>query len=224
MPALDEHDVLDRRCAGERFVGHPLQWHHLTAPVAAICGHEDLGLLIVDAIAQRLRAEAAKDDAVDSADSGAGEHRNRQLRDERQIDGDTIAARDAERLEDVGELTDLAKEVPVRQRPAVARFTFPDDCGLVATRRPHVPIDTVHAGVQLAAREPFRVGRLPLEHGVPGLRPVELAREGGPERLWIAGRLFVDGCVAHVGALGESRRRIEMTRFLQQRVDIGLVG
>ena len=63
---------------------------------------------------QRLRREAAEDDGVRRADPGAGEHRDRQLRDHRHVDRDPVALLDAELLERVGGLLDLAMEVARR--------------------------------------------------------------------------------------------------------------
>ena len=91
IAALDDDDVLDRRRSLERLVGNLLERHDLAAAIAAIGGDEQLGLLVVDAVAQRLGAEAAEDDAVDGADPGAGEHRNRELGDERHVERDAIA-------------------------------------------------------------------------------------------------------------------------------------
>ena len=93
-----------------------------------------VALCVVDAIAQRLGAEAAEHHAVDRADARARQHRDGQLRDERQVDRDAIALLHAERLEDVGELADLAVQIEVGQRPAIARLAFPDERGLVAAR------------------------------------------------------------------------------------------
>ena len=120
-----------------------------------------------------------------------------------------IAALDAERLEDVGELADLPVEVEVGQRSAIARLAFPDERRLVAPRATDVAIDAVDAGVQRAADEPFRVRWLPLEHARPRRGPLELRREGRPEGLGIALGACVDVLVAHVGLRAERGGRLE---------------
>ena len=153
--ALHDDDVLDRRRACQRLVGHLLERHDLAAAIAAVGGDEQPCLRVVDAIAQRLGAEAAEDDAVDGADAGAGEHRDRQLGHERHVERDAIALLDAERLQDVGELADLAMEIEVGQRAAIAGLAFPDERGLVAARRADVAIEAVDADVELAADEPL---------------------------------------------------------------------
>ena len=66
---------------GDRFVGDLLQRDDLPAAVAAVGGDQQAAGGIVDAIAQRFGAEAAEDDAVDRADAGAGQHRDRRARE-----------------------------------------------------------------------------------------------------------------------------------------------
>ena len=90
-PALHDDDVLDRRRVRERLVGHLLERHDLAAAIAAVGGDEQRGLRVVDAIAQRLGAEAAEDDAVDRADARAREHRDRELGNQRHVERDAIA-------------------------------------------------------------------------------------------------------------------------------------
>ena len=145
VPPLHDDDVLDRRRVGERFVGDALQLHDVAAPVAAVGGDEEARLLVVDAIAQRLGAEAAEDDAVDGADARAGEHRDRELGDQRQVDRDAVAFLDAERSQHVRELADLAVQLPVGQRALVAGLAFPDDGGLVPAPRADVAVEAVDA-------------------------------------------------------------------------------
>ena len=92
LPPPHDDDVLDRRRLGERFVGDLLQRHDAAAAIAAVGGDEQPRLRVVDAIAQRLGGEAAEDHAVHRADARAGEHRDRELGNERQVDRDAIAA------------------------------------------------------------------------------------------------------------------------------------
>ena len=74
---------------------------------------------------------------------------------------------DAQPLEDVGELADLAVQILIAQHAAVARLAFPDDGGLVLARPVEVAIEAVVAGVELAADEPLGVRLVPDEHLVP---------------------------------------------------------
>ncbi len=183
LQPLDDDHVLDRRRALERHVGHLLERHHLAAAPAAVGGDEQRGLRVVDAVAQRLGAEAAEHHRVHRADARARQHGDRQLGHERQVERHAVALLHAQRLEDVGELADLPVEVEVGERPAVARLAFPDDRGLVAPRAAHVAIDAVDAGVERAAEKPLRVRRLPLEHLRPRREPLELRARTPPRSL-----------------------------------------
>ena len=155
---LHDDDALDRRRAFQGLVGDLLERHDLAPAVPAVGGDEQFRFLIVDAVAQRLGAEAAEDDAVHGADARAGQHGDRQFGNERQVDRDAVALLHAERLQDVRELAHLPVEVEVRERAALTGFAFPDERGLVAARPPDVAVDAVDADVEPAADEPFRVG------------------------------------------------------------------
>ena len=190
--ARDDDDVLDARRFAQRIVGHLLERHDRPAPVAAIGGDEQARLRVVDAIAQRLGGEAAKDDGVHRADARAGQHRDRQLGDERHVERHAVALADAEPLEDVGELADLAVELEVGQRAAIAGLALPDEGRLVAAPGADMAVEAIGADVQLAADEPLRVRRIPLEHLRPGLNPLELLGEVLPERFRVRRRPGVD--------------------------------
>jgi hypothetical protein len=168
---------------------------------------------------------AAEDHTVHGTDASAREHRDGELGNERQVEGNAVAALDAERLQGVGEGADLAIQVPVGQRPAIARLAFPDNRSLVPARGAYVPVEAVRAGVELAADEPARVGRRPLEHGVPWLDPFELAREGLPEAFRVGQRTIVDPGVGDVGGLLPRLGWWKAAIFLQQGGDFvhGLV-
>ena len=208
--------MLDRRCIGERFVGDFFQRDDAAAAVAAVGRDEQLALRVVDAVAQRFRAEAAKDDAVDRADAGAGEHRDRELGNQRQIDRNAIAFRHAERLQDVRERANLGVQLGVRQRAAIARLAFPHERRFGAARSGQMTVEAVDAGVDLSADEPLRVRRLPVEHRVPRPRPFELAREPRPERLRITLGLSVDALVARDGLRTKLRGRRERAVFAEE--------
>ena len=140
---------------------------------------------------------------------------------ERHVDRDAVALDHAQRLEHVGELRDLAVEREVGQRAALARLAFPDEGGLVAARTADVTVDAVDAGVELAAHEPLRVGRRPLEHRVPRPHPLEFLREAGPEGLGIGGRARVDLGVVDVGGGAERGARLEAAVLAEEGVDLG---
>ncbi len=219
IAAPHDDDVFDARGFLQRVVGHLLERNDSAAPVAAVGGDEQLCLRVVDPIAQRLGREAAEHDRVHRADAGAREHRDGELGDERHVERHAIALADAERLQHVRELADLPVEIEVGQRPAIAGLAFPDERRLVAAPGADVAIQAVGADVQLAADEPLRMRRIPVEDLGPRLDPLELTRELGPERLGILRRPRVDLGVRHVGRGAELGRGFERTILVQQRVD-----
>ena len=218
--ALDDDRRLDRRRVGERLVGVLLEPDRLAAPIAAVGGDQDLGPAVVDPARQRLRREAAEHDRVRRPDPGAGEHRDRQLGDHRHVDRDPVAGLDAELLERVGRLADLALEVAEGQRPGVARLADPVVGDLVAQAALDVAVDAVVGDVELAAGEPLRERQLPFERLVERLRPVDpLAGALRPERLEVGLRLGVQ-VGGRVGLGGEGRVGREEPRLGEEVFDL----
>ena len=137
------------------------------------------------------------------------------------VDGDAVAFLDAERLEGVGELLHFDVELGVGEAADFAGLAFPDEGGLVGACAEGVAVDAVVAEVELAADEPFGPGEIPLEDFVPGLEPVEIAGDVGPEGFGIVDGLLVEGLVlgealmwalaANSGGGGKTRfsRRVE---------------
>ena len=197
-----------------------LQADLLAAPVATIGGDQDLRAAVVDPARQGLRREAPEDDRVGRPDPCAGQHRDRQLRDHRHVDRDPVAGPDAQLLQRVGRLADLAEEVAEGQRPGVARLADPVVGDLVAEAVLDVPVDAVVGDVQLAAGEPLRERQLPFERLVEGLRPVDpLAGALRPERLEVGLRLGVQ-VLGRVGLGGEGRVRREEPRLREEVFDL----
>ncbi len=67
-----------------------------------------------------------------------------------------------------------------------------------------MPVEAVVRDVELAADEPLGVGRLPLQHRVPGLEPVELFGPPGPECLGVVLRTVIDRRIGEHRPLPES--------------------
>ena len=92
------HRLDDVRAAGDELldglVDRRLERRGLAAAVAAVGGDDHLGPGVVDPAVQRLGGEAAEDDRVRRPEAGAGEHRDRCLRDHRQVDRDGVALPD----------------------------------------------------------------------------------------------------------------------------------
>src|SRR6185312_10692883 len=104
-----------------------------------------------------------------------------------------VALLEAEGLEDVGELADLPLELRVSDGPGVARLTFENNCGLVGAGRLKVAIQAVFRNVQLPAREPLGMRRLPFEDAAERLPPGEkLLGLLAPKPVWSVDRLGVE--------------------------------
>ena len=179
---------------------------------------------VVDPARQRLGREAAEDDGVRRPDPGAGEHRDRQLGDHRHVDRDPIAGPDAELLERVGGLADLALQVAEGERPGVARLADPVVGDLVAEAALDVAVDAVVADVQLATDEPLGERQLPFQGRLERLGPVDpLARALRPEGLEVALGFLVQVGLG-VGLGRERRIGREGPRLGEQILDLGRRG
>ncbi len=163
------------------------------------------GLRVVDAVAERLGGEAAEDDRMRRPDPGAGEHRDRQLRDHRHVDRDAVARRDPEFEQGVGRPAHLALEVGEGDGARVAGFTDPVIGDLVAEAALDVAIHAVVGDVELAANEPLGEGQVPFEGRMEVLDPIDpLARQRGPEPFVV--RLGASVEVGGRVGLGDERR------------------
>ncbi|MCG3122788.1 MAG: hypothetical protein GIKADHBN_01191 [Phycisphaerales bacterium] len=185
-----------------------LERHHLAAAVPAVGGDDHLGIGVHDAFGDRVRRKPAEDHRVRRAQPGAREDRDRQLRHHRHVDRDDVPLLHAQALENVRHLAGFDLELAVRQ-PAdlgflgvrgarrgvaglgVQRLALPDQGHILAVARLHVAIDTVEAGVELAAQEPPGVGRVPVEHPFPPPEPREVPRLRRPEAFRIVQRPLV---------------------------------
>ena len=159
----------------------------------AVDGDQRLGLGDLHALLDRPDGEAAEDDVVHRPDARAGEHRDDDLGDHGQEDADDVAGLDADVLQRVGELLDVAVEVGVRDVALLALLTAPVERHAVAVAGLHVAVDAVVGDVELPVDEPLRVRRVgPIEHLVPLLLPVEGLGLLLPEALVVLVRLVVD--------------------------------
>ena len=130
--ATHDDDLLDGGVACDSFITVAFEGHDVATAEAAVGSNEQLGLGVFDAVTDGIGAEAAEDDAVGSADAGAGQHGNGQFGHHGQVDGHPVALRDAEALEHVCELADLTIEVPVGVDLPVAGLALPHDSRLIA--------------------------------------------------------------------------------------------
>jgi hypothetical protein len=171
--------VAGLRELGDRGVDGFLQGDNAATPPGAVAGDDGARFGVVDAVDDGLGGEATEDDGVWRADAGAGEHGDGEFGDHAHVDGDDVALLDAEFLQGVGELGDIALEVVVgeaadvppiapaaRPSPTAAgadRLAFPDDGDLVAVALLDLAIDAVVADVGCGADEPFGIRDLPVE-------------------------------------------------------------
>ena len=226
LGAPHDHHGVDEREALDARVDLLLELEHLAAAPGAVGGDDGGALAVGDAVAQRLRAEAAEHDRVRRADARAGEHGHRQLGDHRHVDRDAVALLDAARLEGVRELADGRVQLGVGQRDRVAGLALPDDRGLVGARL-EVLVQADGGGVQLAPHEPLHEGLVrPVEHRVEVLHPRQLAGDPGPEGVGVVDRLAVHPLV--LLRRGEPRLGAELVgrgedaRLVEDALDLGL--
>jgi len=147
----------------------------IAAAVVAVAGDEVLRLRGVHPRRERVRRESGEHDAVGRADSGARQHRDRQLRNHRHVHRHHVVLLDALIAERGRELVYLAVQLRVGVRPVVLvdGLTDPLDGDLVAAVV-EVSVEAVGRRVQLAAREPLVEGRVAVvEHLVVVGFPVE---------------------------------------------------
>ena len=91
---------------------------------------------------------------------------------------------------------------------------------LVALAGLDVAVQAVVGGVDLPLLEPLRPRRVPLEHGLPGLEPVELLGPALPPGLEVGLRLVVDRGVGEVRLLYEVLRRRERLLVAQEYLKV----
>src|SRR5579859_2995734 len=140
-----------------RLIGLDLVIDQLSIAVVAVHCHQDPTLRVSDPTSARRSAEAAKDLGMDNTQARTGQHRNWQLGDHWQVEGDSIARLDPAKVaQQGGELVHLDVKFPVSDRFGIFcfRFRYPDQGGLVGTGR-HMAIDAVVTRVQPTADEPL---------------------------------------------------------------------
>ena len=79
----------------------------------------------------------------------------------------------------------------IGERAFIARFAFPDNCGLVSARPGQMPIEAIFRDVEFAADEPLRERRFPFQHLVPSRAPDQLTRFARPELCRLLDRFSV---------------------------------
>ncbi len=189
--APEDDDPLDARRPGERLAGDLPERDGLSPPVGNVCGDEDLCLRVVDPHRKRIRPEPPEDDRVDGPDTGAGEHRDDLLGDERHVDADPVALPDAEVREAVCKPHHLTVEAVIGESPLLSPFAAPDDRRLILPVAGDMAVQAVAGDVQFRVDKPLCVGVVPFPDPVPGLEPDQFTGDPVPEGLRIAREVLV---------------------------------
>src|SRR3954452_1343102 len=164
---LDDEDRLDRvEVADALLVDGALDRGGLALAAGAIDRDQGLGVGELHALADGLWGEAAEDDVVRGADTGAGQHRDQDLGDHRQIDADDVALADAAGLESVGEALHVSVEVGVGDVTLLTLFSAPVERDAVAVAGLDVAVEAVVGRVQLAVGEPLVEGGVGFVEGL----------------------------------------------------------
>ncbi len=209
-----DDDVPDRLAPAERerLVDDGLQRQRLAAAQLLVGRDHDDGAGTGNAVAQRLRGEAAEDHRMRRADARAGLHRDHGLDRHRHVDDDAIALGHAERLQRIGHAASPGEQFAVAHARDLAVVGLEDDGGLVAEALLDLAVEAVPGDIERAVLEPLeercvRVVERLRERRLPAQ---ELAREPAPEPgvvgLGLAHQLLVGGHARHMG-LGRQVRR-----------------
>jgi hypothetical protein len=83
----------------------------------------------------------------------------------------------------------------IGKRAFVARFAFPNDCRLVATRPVEMPVQTIFRNVEFAADKPLRERRLPFKNLFPWSAPDQFLRFARPEFSRLPNRFSIHSAI-----------------------------
>ena len=168
-----------------------LEGHGLVLAEAAIGRDHRLGLAIDQPIPQGIGRKAAEHHRVGSPDARAGQHGDGRLRHHRHVERHQITLTDAQGLEGIGGLAHLGVQLAVGEGPLIAGFPFPNQGRLVGPRPLEMAIEAVVSEVGGAALKPLGKGGIgPIQHGVEGLKPMQLLTgEVAPKPIGIGFRL-----------------------------------
>lgn len=111
---LQHQNMFDIRALLQRSIDNCLCRDRLPSTFALVRGEKDFALTVDHTIAKRLGRETCEDDGVDGADTSASEESSDGLPCHGKVNRDGISLLDAQRLEDIGDTTDLTEELGVR--------------------------------------------------------------------------------------------------------------
>ena len=201
----DDDHRLQRVQAVYRLVDGLLDRGGLAAAAGAIGGDERLGLRDGHPLLYGGRREAAEHDVVRGADPGAGEHRDDDFRNHRQVDADHVALAHALGLQRVRQALGVREDLGVGQGALFALLALPVERDPVAMPGVHVPVQAVVGGIEHAVGEPGVEGRVAvvedcLERGLP---VQSLPRLPSPPGRGVGSGLLVDTGIGDLGRCGE---------------------
>ena len=220
--AHDQHLLQAGRERGG-LVGVLLEVHGLATPVPGVRGNQELALRVVDPVGQGGHGKPAEHHAVNRPDAGAGEHGDHRFGNQGQVEGHAVARLHAQFGQGVRGAAHLAQQFGVGEGANFSVLAFPDDGAFAPQAARHVAVQGVVGHVRLAAHEPLRVGRLPVQHLGPGREPVQFLGHLGPELVGLLKALAVAAVVflaGHAGLRGELGAGGNDTRFVQHVVDV----
>ena len=121
------NDVLDGRGELHGVIDNLLHGKDLAVNPRTVDGDNDLRLRAINTRVKSLRRIACKNHRMHRTNLGAGQHREKDLRDAGQINGDDIALAHAHRLKNIGHLLDFSVEGEVgKGTHLISVLTDPD--------------------------------------------------------------------------------------------------
>ena len=131
--ALMNDDGFDVFIFLKSFVDVGFERDNAAAAVSAVGGNHGFGLTVFESVDNGVGREASKDDGVNGADAGAGQHRDDRFRGHGHVDHDPVLGLDSFGEENVGEVADFAVKLAIGQGAGFAGFALPNNSGLVGT-------------------------------------------------------------------------------------------
>ena len=161
-------------------------------------------------------------------DSRTSQHGDRRLGYVWHINDDAVAFFDFVPFQHIREAADFAMQLLISECALVARFAFPNYCGLVPTRPGEMPVQAIFRNVQFPADEPFRERRFPFEDLLPRRPPDQLLRFAHPELGRLPDRFSIHSPILSQALdprlAAESRWWLENAFFDQMRFNVVMHG
>lgn len=127
----------------ECIVHNLLGGNNLSSTLALVAGDDNLGLGVVDTVAERIGRETGENDRVYGTDTCAGKECDECLRNHGEVDRNSVALLDAHLLEDVCGLADLAEKLAIGQGTALVGLVSLVDDGCLVWVLDRMAIDAV---------------------------------------------------------------------------------